>query len=295
MGKVLSFKVMNMCATSCRPMQSFSVTFRFCHFSGLDSIYGHLMDLSRLPNVRLIKYRSKIKNFILPDGYSRYIWSPSTCLYPNDCFYFTPSRKPSPLPEFVFKSRFSYHRFKHGRPSFRHPGSDDSMFSASTIIYIPPFVHRSPRFIHHSTPLDRVQEYVDGLVTPSPSHSIGDLADELNLLNLSEESDGTVEDVQPKRSVRMRPVISSSDSESPLSRRISDRHSNFSNRETDESESPVIPKSRKIVEYDPTDADLALESPLSRRSSSSPSSSSRHFGTFQVSIQRTFSRVSCSF
>lgn len=207
------------------------------------------MDLSKLPQVRVIKYKSKVRLLNWPSNYSDFVWSPSSCLYPNDSFYFDPNRKPSPLPELIFKTRFSYHRFKNGKIHFRHAYSDDSIFSATTII------------MSHSS---NDQEQVAKISSPSPLQSIDELNEMFDSLNLLEERLNLEEELfQYKNTASYLPNPRSSDSESPLSRR-NNRHEGSKKLSISPtySQSIVKPAEAKLL------TELTLESPISHTSSS---------------------------
>lgn len=201
------------------------------------------MNLSNLTHVHVVKYRSKIKRLPLFGHCSEFIWSPSSCLYPNDCFYFDPDYILSPLPEFVFKSRFSYSRFKKGKPHFRHLQSA-SDFTATTLIMSP-----SPTEIDH--------ECLESLLCPSPLRTIEQLNADFEFLNLSEEKLDLEEELfQYKKDQAAALRLRSRDSESPISR-ISD-HRSKSRLIYIKGYSDPSPSAIESV------ADLVLESPLSR-------------------------------
>lgn len=212
------------------------------------------MNLSNLPHVHVIKYRSKVKRLPLFGHCSQFVWSPSTCLYPNDCFYFNTDQILSPLPEFIFRSRFSYSRFKKGKPHFRHLQSEDSIFTGTTIIMSP-----SQEESYHSKCLERI-------LSPSPLRTIEELNEEFEFLNLCDEKLDLEEELFRYKGDQLKTKhFRLEDSESPISR-ISDlRVKKFGDvKGHDDGLS-----SGQIESF----ADLALESPLSRSSRKAPRSS----------------------
>lgn len=191
----------------------------------------------------MAKYRSKIKRLPLPSFYSQFFWSPSTCLYPNDCFYFDPDKVLTPLPELIFKTRFSYSRFKNGRPHFRHSQSQTLNLSASTIIKTP------------STDMSHIQECLERIVGNSPLRTIEQLNDDFEFLNLGEKLDLEEELFQYKNGATSTRQLRLEDSESPISRI---------------SGGPIFIDVKGLTDSSSSQiesfADLALESPFSRSS-----------------------------
>lgn len=229
------------------------------------------MDLCRLSHVSVIKYKSRSKKFLYPDHCSQFLWSPSTCLYPNDCFYFNPNQVMSPLPALRYKTRFSYHRFKHGRHCFRGPNSDDSLFSASTII-VTPLLEREQERIYTSTQLCELS------AIPLPLRSIDHLNHEFEWLTLGDESAQKLnlqdELFQFKAGISEDAILR--DAESPISRTTSkssivakDHQGFFRSPSCFLSDDLSKSSQSKFV------SDLFLESPISRPSQVDPPSRSR--------------------
>jgi hypothetical protein len=105
---------------------------------------------------------------------------PNSCLFPGDVFYFSPRRslQISPLPEFIFISRFSYRRFQAFRTPF-HTFSPSTVYSDST---------RSNISSHLSAlPVDDVSDRIQRLsLHISPFSEVTDIN---TLFELADESD----------------------------------------------------------------------------------------------------------
>lgn len=86
-----------------------------------------------MPLLRLVKRRVPRRRRVIDEDF---VPGPNSCLYPRDCFYYSPSRElTSPPPVFVFRSRFSYTRFRGGVTPF-HCQSSSSSPAESSIIYV---------------------------------------------------------------------------------------------------------------------------------------------------------------
>ena len=91
------------------------------------------MDRSKLPFFRIVKHRPKLGDRHLMQMFEIAI-SPTSCLWPHDNYYISPTRvsRTSPLPDFAFRTRFSYKRFKNHEIPFLNPDSSESITSPST-------------------------------------------------------------------------------------------------------------------------------------------------------------------
>lgn len=147
-----------------------------------------------MPQFRFVQYRSKVKiGEGDGDASNGYQYSPSSCFWPGDAYYFSPKRASltSPLPEFHFTTRFSYKKFQNSLTPFH--GSDSPSSSSSSSSSLLSFTVRSPEVIEFEKRMKRLH------LSPSPVQSVAEyqtiqeMFEEFDTLTESEEENGADE------------------------------------------------------------------------------------------------------
>lgn len=164
---------------------------------------------------------------------------PNSCLFPGDAYFFSPRRglRTSPLPQFVFITRFSYTRFQGLRTPFH-------TFSPSTQTSSP----SSSSHLSH-LPVDDVSDRLWRLsLCPSPLSDVRELE---QLFDLSEQEE-LDDDASTEPEVRDSPPVTT-----PVT----------------QSQQQVRDLSPTVTEAAAPDPAVESESPISRRKKSSPASS----------------------